>query len=375
MMKTDSIGLYVHIPFCKKKCNYCDFCSYSDLDAETKNSYINALIAEINSYKRSDKISIDTIFFGGGTPSLLSVDEFFKITDSIYDAFDVSSDTEFTVEANPKTVTEEKIKAFKSCGVNRISLGLQSIHQNELKILGRIHTFEDFKTAYNIVLNAGIANISVDVMYGIPEQTPLSFEKTLAEVVALRPTHISSYGLILEEETPFWQIKDSLDLPSEDEEADMYFFACEFLSKRGYRHYEISNFALDTYRSRHNLKYWQNKEYIGVGVSAYSYFNGTRFGNCGSIHKYLSENAKEYVTKENIDSESEKYEFVMLALRLDDGFSLSEYSSKFNSDFFLGREQKINEYISLGYMKLSGDRLMLTDKGFYISNTILTDLL
>ena len=374
-MRTEPIGLYVHIPFCLKKCNYCDFCSFSELSEKQRKDYISCLIKEIKSYRDEDKISIDTIFFGGGTPSLLTSEEFISIIREIENSFNICENAEFTIEANPKTLTREKLKTYVSCGVNRISIGMQTIHENERKILGRVHNFQDFKTAYQLVLDAGIENVNVDIMYGIPEQTLESFKKTLETVVVLNPAHISAYGLILEEGTRFWKSKDRLMFPSEDSECMMYNFACEFLALHGYKHYEISNYAKPSMESRHNLKYWRNQKYIGVGISAYSYFNSKRYGNTSKISEYLSDNSAKYSSGEVIDSESEAYEYVMLGLRLSEGISLSEYKRRFGKDFLFGKEEKINAYINTGYIIKTQDRIALTEKGFYVSNAILTELL
>ena len=370
-MKVKPIGLYVHIPFCVRKCNYCDFCSYDSLEPCVREGYISALKKEIESYRERGEILVDTIFFGGGTPSLLTPDEFSSIMDSIESTFRITDDPEFTLEVNPGTLNEENLSAFVRHGVNRISVGLQSIHENERKLLGRIHNYDDFLKACSMIFRAGITNFNVDLMYGIPGQTIESFEKTLSAVTALRPTHISCYGLILEEGTKFWGVKDELDLPSEDDEVAMYEAASRILSESGYSHYEISNYARDGYESRHNLKYWRCDEYIGVGVSAYSYFDGKRYGNPSDINEYLSSSVKEYITEES----DPEYEFVMLGLRLREGISLSEYKDRFGKDFVAERRDAINSYIKGGYIILSGDRLSLSEKSFYISNTILTDLL
>lgn len=374
-MKTENIGLYVHIPFCLKKCNYCDFCSYSDLNKCQREGYISSLLREIDSYKCEEKIGVDTVFFGGGTPSLLTSEEFTLICEKIKNTFSVSDNVEFTVEANPKTLTEEKLRTYVSCGVNRISIGMQTIHENERKILGRIHSFEDFKISYQLALKSGIKNVNVDVMYGIPEQTLESFKETLNAVVTLNPAHISAYGLILEEGTNFWKTKHNLDLPGEETECVMYDFLCEFLSSHGYKHYEISNFSKPGYESLHNLKYWRNQKYIGVGISAYSYFNSKRYGNTLKFSEYLSETSAKYSSCEVIDKDAEAYEYAMLRLRLAEGISLSEYKKQFGKDFLYGKEEKINAYIKSGYVKFSNDRIALTEKGFYVSNAILTELL
>ena len=371
-MRTEPIGIYVHIPFCVKKCHYCDFCSFSTLSSEVRAKYIDTLVAEIQSFKSDAKISVDSIFFGGGTPSLLSPDEFERIHNAISSAFDILPSAEFTVEVNPKTVDEKKLKSYKSCGVNRISIGMQSVNEKELKMLGRIHNYADFEDAYKLVRFVGFENVNVDLMYGIPDQTKASLMKTLDALIRLSPEHISAYGLIIEKGTPFYDNRRSLPLPTEDQECDMYDLICTRLSDSGYRHYEISNYAKNGKESRHNLKYWRCGEYIGFGVAAYSYFRGMRFGNSDSIDEYLSENAKEYISKEEAEP---RYEYVMLGLRLADGISLSEYKDKFGVDFLLGRENKISEYINSGYMIMQNGRLFLTEKGFYVSNTILTDLL
>ena len=373
-MTTKPIGLYVHIPFCLRKCNYCDFCSFPEREIDWRNEYINALCAELESY-RDKEISIDSVFFGGGTPSLLSSNEFSKITDKISGVFQLMDGAEFTIEANPKTIDKEKMLFFISCGVNRVSIGLQSIHENEMKILGRVHTFDEFKESYDIVRQCGINNINIDLMYGIPSQSIESFEKTLDEVMNIDPQHISLYGLIIEDETPFGKNRDKLDLPSDDTECDMYYLACKKLAENGYNHYEISNYAKEGFECRHNLKYWKEGEYIGIGVAAHSYWQGKRFGNSDDVEAYLHGDWAKYDCGEVIDSEMESYEFVMLGLRLGEGFSLSEYRNRFGKDFLFGREKIVDSLINCGYMRIEGDRIHLTERGFYVSNLILTELI
>ncbi len=373
-METKPIGLYVHIPFCKKKCNYCDFCSVV-CDGDRITRYTESLIREIESYKRKPKIRIDTVFFGGGTPSVLDADCFLKISSAIYDSFDVAPDKEFSVEVNPATLTDEKLSAFREAGVNRISIGLQSIHKNEMKILGRIHTYEDFLKTYHMVRAAGIKNINVDLMYGIPEQTASSFEKTLDTVIALSPEHVSSYGLIVEDGTPFYQNRDKLNLPDEDTEYSMYLYADRKLFESGYAHYEISNYAKPGYACRHNLKYWRDEEYIGVGLAAHSYYLGKRFYNTESFDEYFEDFGAKYRKEENANVGLDKFEYAMLGLRLSDGISLSEYEKLFGEKFAKGNEEKLDSYIKAGFMQIKDGRLFFTAKGFYISNTIMAELL
>ena len=373
-MATKTVGLYVHIPFCVRKCNYCDFCSFCPTDAGWREEYIDRLCREIESY--SDRgIMLDSIFFGGGTPSLLSASEFGRICASIRASFEITAECEFTIEANPKTIDREKLSMYRSCGVNRLSMGLQSIHENELKILGRIHNFDEFLSSYSLAREYGIDNINIDLMYGIPEQSMDSFHKTLDAVCALSPQHISLYGLIIEEGTPFYEWRDRLDLPTEDSECDMYELASRILRERGYNHYEISNYARAGYESRHNLKYWRCEEYIGVGLAAYSCFEGHRFSNSEDPIEYISSPDGKPHSDEPLDIGDRAYEYVMLGLRLAEGFSLSEYRDMFGEDFYLQRKGKIDYMIERGYVRLEGDRISLTDSGFYVSNFLLTELI
>ncbi len=379
-MKAKPIGLYVHIPFCVRKCAYCDFCSFDSFSKTDTDRYVKALCEEIASYKREPRIEIDTVFFGGGTPSLLSTSQLKMITDRVKDSFDISALSEFTVEVNPKTLTEEKLSGYLALGVNRFSIGLQSVHQNELKKLGRIHSFDDFLTTYELIRSAGVKNISVDLMYGLPNQTKESFIGSLEKIISLCPEHISVYSLILEENTPLFNEAKSLSIPDDDEVSDMYLAACSLLGSAGYTHYEISNFAKQGFECRHNLKYWRDEEYIGVGISAYSYFEGARFGNSGDRHdaaslsRYIDKEGG-YQSFERTDLTAEAYEYAMLRLRLKEGLCLSEYESRFGHAFSVGKEDLISRLCDAGLVMLTEGRLALTEKGFFVSNAILSELL
>ncbi len=373
-METKPIGLYVHIPFCLRKCNYCDFCSVS-YDEKKILKYADSLISEIQSYKKTPRTKIDTVFFGGGTPSVLSAELFKKISDAIHESFDIAEKSEFSVEVNPATVTYEKLDVFVKSGVNRISIGLQSIHENEMKILGRIHTYEDFENTYSMVRSAGIDNINIDLMYGIPEQTEESLKQTLEKIISLSPSHISAYGLIIEEGTPFYKNKNLLLLPDEDAEYGMYLMIEKMLTDSGYEHYEISNYAKVDSKSKHNLKYWRDEEYIGVGLAAHSYFNGKRYFNTDNFDEYFDGFGAKYRKEENETVGIDKFEYAMLGLRLSEGISLREYGVLFGEKFAKGKEKLLQTYISAGFMKISDGRLSFTGKGFYISNTILAELL
>lgn len=329
--------------------------------------YFARLSDELRLY-RAGGYSVNTVFVGGGTPSVLPLGYMTRLFGMLRDCFAFTSDAEITVEVNPGTLTEEKVVEYKSLGINRISLGLQSIHENEQKALGRIHNLDDFLSAFDMLRAAGFTNIGVDLMYGIPEQTLDSFALTLDTVISLSPEHISVYGLIVEDGTPFGNMRDTLPLPSEDEECDMYLLACEGLARAGYRHYEISNYARLGYESRHNLKYWNCEEYIGIGAAAHSFLDGERYGNTRSL--YCIERDPEY-----LDDGDREYEYIMMHLRLSDGLSLSDFENRFGYSLEGRHTTVINEYISLGLMKRDGDRLYLTERGFYVSNSILVGFL
>lgn len=376
MMKNKKLGLYIHIPFCLRKCNYCDFCSFADIDKKTRLRYIDRICDEIYSYRdKADDYHLESIFFGGGTPSLLEPFEFVKIVDAIKDIFSFDNETEFTLESNPKTLTKEKLQTYVRCGVNRLSIGLQSVHENELKILGRIHDFDDFLHSFALVQETGIRNINVDLMYSIPEQTVDSFKSTVDIVSDLPLTHISAYSLIIEEDTPFGRMKNALVLPSEEDELMMVDYLHEKLREKGFIHYEISNYAKDGFSSKHNLLYWNMDEYIGLGINAHSDFQGVRYANTSVFNEYLSEDFIQYRVSETPDNAQRAFEYAMLRLRLREGLSLSEYEERFHCAFLEGKEEYINKCIEGGFMLLCGDRLSFTEEGFYVSNEILSSIL
>ena len=366
-MATDSLGLYVHIPYCVRKCNYCDFCSLPNGRGAVPEEYTEALIREIYSYKGKEERALDTVYFGGGTPSLLTPVQLNKIMSALRDVFRMSDSAELTFEANPGTLTPIKAQAFKSEGFNRVSLGLQSIHENEMKKLGRIHTYNEFLTTFSTLREVGFDNINVDLMYGIPYQTKESFEETVRTLVSLSPEHISAYGLIVEEGTPFFSEIDSLPIPTLDEECDMYYLCASILASFGYEHYEISNYARPGYRSRHNSIYWNSSEYIGVGAAAHSYYDGHRFFNTDDVSAYVSGMPCEYVPDEDVDA---AYEYAMLKLRLKDGFLLSEYEQIFGKSFTEGKDAILSRLIAEDLITVLDGRIALTEKGFYLSNSI-----
>lgn len=375
MTEINSSGLYLHIPFCLRKCNYCDFCSFP-LGIEEQTKYTKALISEIYTYKtQGDKIPLDTIYFGGGTPSLLDLGLLSEIFLAIRDTFDIAEFCEITLEVNPGVHTEEAFLVYSELGINRISIGLQSIHEKEQKKLGRIHNLADFEACFDAARAAGFDNISVDIMYGIPYQTKESLDETLDFVISRSPEHISAYGLIIEEGTPFSLELDTLPLPTEDEECDMYYSVHERLLSAGYSHYEISNYAKPGRESKHNLRYWLLRDCIGVGLAAHSCHGGVRYANTEDFSEYISGNYARLYTDTDKSQAPDREELIMLSLRLKRGLDLELYKALFGEDFTKGKEEYISELISLDLATLDGERFALTHKGFYLSNTIISSLI
>ena len=368
-------GLYSHIPFCRKKCAYCDF--YSLCDFRYEDDYISALANHI-SLIRSDNDSVyDTVFIGGGTPSALSPSSLDKLFNSLKE-LNISENAEISLEANPATLDSEKLKIISDGGVNRISLGLQSASDTELSVISRIHNYSEFLSTYELVRKY-VNNVNVDLMYGLPSQSIKSFENTLMSVSAISPEHISVYGLRIEDDTPFGKIKDSLVLPSEDNFSDMYLLATDILRSSGYSKYEISNFSKDGYECKHNLKYWQGYEYIGLGPCAHSYSDNVRYSYKRDIKGYIDslKNSRfpEYDEYHILSSDDLLCERIMLSLRLARGLNTKELFRKFGKDILSDRKDEIDSLVSGGYAKKENDFIYLTDKGMLVSNYIISELL
>ena len=374
-MATDGIGLYIHIPFCKRKCNYCDFPSFQGISQTEKKKYVDALISEINSYSCPEKIKVNTVFIGGGTPSLLGGEEMGRVLSSVYESFEISEDAEISMEANPGTLTLENAIAYRSSGINRISIGSQSFCENELKKLGRIHNSDAISEAVAIAREAGFSNINLDLMYGIPHQTPSSFAKSMEQAISLAPEHLSVYSLMLEEGTPFYQMQQSLSLPDEDAETEMTELLLSKMKAAGYERYEISNYAKPSFASRHNLRYWRNEEYLGFGVSAYSYFDGVRYGNHRDFSLYCQSPLDCVVEREELTQEDKAYEYVMTRFRLKEGVSLAEYQALFGVSFEERYRIEISRFAALGLLERENNRIFLNDKGMALSNTVLVDFM
>lgn len=369
-----SLGIYIHIPFCVRKCAYCDFCSFPRAGEHTKGAYaqeISRRIADASHGAREYRV--DTVYFGGGTPSLMSARDVERMLGEIFRGFDVDGGAEITLECNPATADRAYFEAIRRMGVNRLSMGLQSASDRELKLLGRIHTAEDFIRTFGDAREAGFDNISADLMYGIPEQTQESLKSSIDTLVGLSPEHISAYGLMIEEGTDFYRRRHTLDVADDDEQYEMYMLCTHRLAEAGYKKYEISNFSRDGKRSRHNTRYWLGEEYLGFGVAAHSYFGGRRYGNSRDMEAFLR---GEDITEESyvLDSAERLREYVMLRLRLAEGIDTLEYERIAGKGFFEAFPT-VRQWISAGLMKQSGEHVSFTDRGFFVSNAILSEML
>ncbi len=380
-----NLGIYLHIPFCMKKCHYCDFLS-APADENTKERYIEALKKEIFLYREDLKENIiSTIFLGGGTPSLLKEKQIKEILDAIFKTYFVQEGAEITIEANPETLTKEKLKIYKEAGINRLSIGLQSTEEEQLKRLGRIHTYEKFLESYTLAREVGFENINVDLMSALPFQTKEEWEETLRKIVNLnpKPEHISAYSLIIEEGTKFFKIKEQLSFPDEEEDRQMYWKTKEFLEREGYHRYEISNYALPEKESRHNQTYWTLGEYLGLGLGAASYWNGSRFKNTENLQEYFAffennmiKELSELQKEVHILSKEEKMEeFMFLGLRRMKGISEKRFLNLFQKDIIEVYREKIEKGVQIGVLWRKDGRIGLTERGIDISNMVLTEFL
>lgn len=377
----EKLGIYIHIPFCKSKCGYCDFCSHPPQKGEA-DRYLNALMLNMQDFSgAAQDYTVDTVYIGGGTPSLLTKRQMKDLIECLFSSFNIEKGAEITVEANPGTVDKGYLKHLVNLGINRISFGLQSAIDTELRALGRIHTLAEFTESFKAARAAGFNNINVDLMYGIPHQTMDSFEGTLNYVKALMPEHISVYGLKIEEGTPFYERQDELPLPDEETEYKMYKSAHTILEGAGYEHYEISNFARRGFMSKHNMRYWKNEKYLGFGVSAHSYFAGQRYAYTDDMACYISEmeNPRDIGNAlsecNDIDVFTKETEYVMLRMRLFSGIDIQEYRRTFGEEFLRKYGERLERFAKGGFVTLNDKRCAFTVKGMYVSNYILSDML
>lgn len=381
MTTTNRLGLYLHIPFCVRKCRYCDFLSFGCNDSKLLSEYADALIMEAGIRAEEWHYRpVDSVYIGGGTPSLLSAWDIGRIMDCLHDNFNITEDAEVTIEANPATLSDEKLERYLRKGINRISIGVQSFENSVLEVLGRIHNKNDAFYSYQRARKAGFENINLDIMFGIPGQTMKMWKDTVRQCVFLRPEHISLYSLQIEEGTEMYDLvyrKCSLRPVPDSLDREMYHTALKMMKRAGYDHYEISNAALPGHRSRHNMKYWSYVEYLGLGLGASSFTGGSRYKNCGRMKDYLRA-IKAHTAPvdagsiENYTQREEMGIYVFTGLRKTEGIDLDQFRETFGRDFFDVYDRKLLDRYK-GFLILSGERLYLSERGMNVSNSIMTE--
>ncbi len=377
------LGLYVHIPFCIKKCAYCDFLS-APADETTKKRYVEALCKEMAGYKELTKdYVLATVYFGGGTPSVLEVSLIEQLLKNIRQNFSVEEAAEITLEVNPGTATPEKLKRYKELGINRLSIGVQSANEAELKLLGRIHSFEEAKNTVQWAREAGFENISLDLMSALPGQTLEDYKQNVEAILALNPEHISSYSLIIEEKTPFYEQyaegkEKEAELPDEETDRAMYAYTKERLKEAGYERYEISNYAKTGYESRHNSSYWTGVEYLGVGLGASSLFTNARYHNETDLTVYIEETEAGKDVRREIErlvQTEQMEEFMILGLRRMCGISRTEFQNRFGRPLEVIYGNALQKLKQQGLLTVEGDRVALTELGIDVSNQVFVEFI
>lgn len=370
------LGLYLHFPFCISKCPYCDFNSYQLEEDNQIFSYISALYQEVTAYSRKlKKSNIKTIYLGGGTPTILSGVQIYNILEFCKDKFAIDRNAEITIEANPGTVDGEKIKLLIESGINRLSLGAQSFNNIFLKKLGRIHNAQDIIDSYSLAREIGFSNINIDIMFALPDQTTEDLQATLKKAVSLKPDHLSLYNLTIKPGTEYYKEykRGKLKLPTEDEEFDMYNWAINFLEESGFEHYEIANFARPHKRSMHNLIYWQNKPYLGIGAGAYSFIRGYRYMNYENPTRYIKEVMSGKLPIDNgekLSSRKRMIETIILGLRTNDGVSYKKFKTRFGINLNYIFSKQINKLVNSGLLQKDNYKIKLTNKGIFLANTV-----
>ena len=370
------LGLYLHFPFCISKCPYCDFNSYQLKEENQISSYISALYQEITAYfKKLKKSNIKTIYLGGGTPTILSGVQIYNILEFCKSKFTIDKDAEITIEANPGTLDGKKLKLLIESGINRLSLGAQSFNNLFLKKLGRIHNTQDIIDSYYLAREIGFSNINIDIMFALPDQTTEDLQITLKKAISLKPDHLSLYNLTIKPGTEYYKKykKGKLKLPNEGEEFDMYNWAIIFLEESGFEHYEISNFARPYKRSMHNLIYWQNKPYLGIGAGAYSFIKGYRYMNYENPARYTKEIMSGKLPVDNgekLSLRKRMIETIILGLRTKDGVGYIKFKTRFGinlNDIF---SKQVTKSVNLGLLQKDDYRIKLTKKGIFLANTV-----
>lgn len=370
-----NLSLYIHIPFCKRKCNYCDFPSFAN-EEFNHIEYVNALLSEIEN-KRSMAYGyiVNTVFFGGGTPTILSADCLQMIMDKIFEVFEINETAEITIEANPATFDYEKASKLREMGFNRMSIGVQAWQNELLEDLGRLHTIDEFVNNFNVARSVGFENINVDLMFALPNQTFEMWRETLENIVRLNPEHISLYSLIIEEGTVFYnQFEQGLISEiDEDLDRDMYHFAIEYLAENSYSQYEISNFAKDGFICNHNVVYWSMTDYLGLGLSSHSYYNGERFNNIYDLKDYIVADGDSRIIIENIEIvelNDEISEYMFLGLRMNKGISLHNFQAKYNKSIDEVYPNVVDSLMEQGLLCKNEECIFLSDRGIDLSNIV-----
>ncbi len=369
------LGIYIHIPFCKSKCIYCDFISFANKEKIIE-KYIECLKKETKSKEENDCI-IDTIYIGGGTPSFIDSKYIKEIVETIKSKFKIKQEAEITIEVNPGTVNEAKLKDYKRTGINRISIGLQSTNNKTLKQIGRIHTYEEFLNTYNLARNVGYKNINVDLMLALPNQTLEEMEESVKKVIELNPEHISIYSLILEEGTKMEELVNNkkIKLPSDELERKMYWNIKDKLEQNGYIHYEISNFSKEGFESKHNTNCWSQKEYLGFGLAAHSYINNKRFCNIKNIEEYIK-NIENNNIKSNIqiceiqNEEEKKKEYMLLNLRKIKGVDIQKFKNNFVDNPIYLYHKELKKLVKQELIEVDFNNIKLTNKGLDLANLV-----
>ncbi len=379
------LELYIHIPFCVQKCFYCDFLSMP-VDETVRRHYVRRLIEETEYKSQQYKgYEITSVFFGGGTPSILMETQIAEIMEALQQNFSIQKEAEITIECNPGTLARQKIITYKESGINRISMGLQSANNRELKMLGRIHTYEEFLHNYDLVRKGGIENVNVDLMSALPGQTVSDWERTLKEILKLRPEHISAYSLIIEEGTPFYQTYEEDEqrreegeepkyLPNEETEREMYRLTGALLEEKGYMQYEISNYAKKGRECQHNIGYWTRKNYLGLGLGSASLVENVRFSNTSDLQEYLAGDFEER-EREVLERREQMEEFMFLGLRMIKGVSRGDFKKAFGVEIEAVYGEVIKKMVSQGLLQQQAGRISLTEEGISVSNYVMSEFL
>lgn len=374
------LGLYIHIPFCVKRCKYCDFNSFK-LNIDEKKKYLESLRREMELYKEDCKHkNIDTIFIGGGTPSILNEEEIKILFQSIKNNFKIKDNAEITMECNPGTLNLNKLKVMKECGINRLSIGLQAVQNNHLKYIGRVHTYEEFEKNYFQAKEVGFENINIDIMYALPNQSKEDWIESLEKVVKLNPTHISAYSLILEENTELFNMykRNEFKLLDEDTDIEMYEYTIKYLKTYGYNQYEISNYAKSGFECKHNILYWKCENYIGLGAAASGFLNKTRYNNLCDLDTYeemIQGGKKPIEWEEKLCIKDEIEESIFLGLRMNDGIKFKDFYEKYNFNFREEYKNEITKLENIKLIKINDEAMMLTQKGREISNSVFVEFM